>query len=173
MSPITTFFRHHLGASVAGGVTVLALAGGSIAYAATSSGSSPSAHASRPRTNVATTTPSGGAAGGTGKGHKAKHPGVRGTITAVNGDAWTVKTAKGATLMVTITAQTAFGSPKAPSSASSFPLGATVRVVGQRTGTSITATRILAPATPGTTPGAGGSGTTGGAGTTVPSHSPT
>ncbi|MDQ6838587.1 MAG: DUF5666 domain-containing protein [Actinomycetota bacterium] len=150
MPQITRTVRRHVGASIAGGVAVVALAGGGIAYAATSLGPSAPAKASAPATSAPTTTPP---AAGPARGHKTKHPGVRGTVTAVNGDAWTVTTAKGASTMVTITAQTAFGTKQAPSSAASFPVGTKVRVVGQSTGASITATRIVVPKAA----GAGGS----------------
>lgn len=56
-----------------------------------------------------------------------------------------MRTAKGTSVTVNVTPQTAFGTKKVPSSASSFPVGAIVRVVGKQTGTAITATRILAP----------------------------
>ncbi|MDQ2729232.1 MAG: DUF5666 domain-containing protein [Actinomycetota bacterium] len=164
MGQTTSLIRRHVGAAIASGVAVLALAGGGIAYAATSPGSSAPAKASPPPT----TAPAAGAHGSAsahGAGTtKTKHPGLRGTVTAVNGGAWTVKTAKGVSMTVTVTPQTVFGTKKAPSSASSFPVGSTVRVVGQRTGTTITATRIIAPKP------AGGSttGTTGASATAAP-----
>ncbi len=154
MGQTTSLIRRHMGAAVASGVAVVVLAGGGIAYAVTSSGSSGPAKAALPPVSApATTTPpargaSGKAAAG---GTNAKHPGVRGTVTAVNGGVWTVKTVKGDSVSVTVTPQTTFGTKQAPGSASSFPVGTTVRVDGQRTGTSITAIRILAPKSAGST----------------------
>ncbi|MGI8751107.1 MAG: DUF5666 domain-containing protein [Acidimicrobiales bacterium] len=139
MGQTTSFIRRHVGAAVASGVAVVALAGGGIAYAATSSGSSAPAKASPPPASAPASS------GTHGSKAKAKHPGVRGTVTAVSGGAWTVKTAKGVSMTVTVTPQTTFGTKKAPSSATSFPVGSTVRVSGQQNGTSITATRITAP----------------------------
>lgn len=153
MGQTTSFIRRHARACITSGVAVAALAGGGVAYAATSSGPAP-AQASHPPASASTPATggpaSGGGTAGRGAGHaggatKAKHPGVRGTVTAVNGGTWTVKTAKGVSMNVTVTPQTAFGTKQAPSSAASFPVGATIRVVGQRSGTTITATRIVAP----------------------------
>ena len=149
MGTTTSFIRGHIGAAIASGVAVVALAGGGIAYAVTASGSPAPASASRPSASTpATTAPHGasGASGAGGAGHaRAKHPGVRGTVAAVNGGTWTVKITKGATISVTVNPQTAFGTKKAPATASSFPVGTLVRVEGQRAGTSITAARIVAP----------------------------
>jgi hypothetical protein len=74
--------------------------------------------------------------------------GVRGQITEENGSTWTVTTATGRAITVTLNGQTAFGTKAAPGTAAQFPVGAQVRVTGTRTGTAITATRIATPRTP-------------------------
>jgi len=73
---------------------------------------------------------------------------VRGTISAENANTWTIATAKGADYTVAISPTTAFGPKKAPASAQSFPVGSRVVVIGERTGTTINATRIVAPRHP-------------------------
>jgi hypothetical protein len=50
---------------------------------------------------------------------------------------------------VVITGQTAFGTKAAPATAAQFPVGAPVRVAGSRNGTTVTATRVAAPAATG------------------------
>jgi Domain of unknown function (DUF5666) len=81
--------------------------------------------------------------------------GVRGQITAETGSTWTVTNAKGRAFTVTVDPQTMFGTAAAPAAAAQFPVGTTVRVLGSRTGTAVTATRIaLAKSTRGSTPSA-------------------
>jgi hypothetical protein len=79
-------------------------------------------------------------------------------VTAINGGTWTVTTAKGVAVTVHVTAATSFGTPKAPSSPSAFTVGEQVVVLGTRSKTTVTATRIAeapvartAPTTPTTT----------------------
>lgn len=143
MSTITRFSRRHVRALSVAGVAVLALGGGGIAYATTTSGgiehpSTPAVAA--PPATTSTTAPAGAA--GRGKG---RHHGVRGTVTAISGDHWTVTTAKGQALTVIVNAQTTYGTKAAPSSAGAFPVGSRVAVVGPRRGTTVTATRISMP----------------------------
>ncbi|HEY4007604.1 MAG TPA: hypothetical protein VGM60_20815 [Pseudonocardia sp.] len=73
---------------------------------------------------------------------KKPHQATVGQVTGENGGTWTMTTAKGETLSVTLTPATKFGTPKAPATAQSFPVGTRVRVVGKRTDTTITANRI-------------------------------
>ncbi len=68
--------------------------------------------------------------------------GVRGQITAETATSWTVANAKGKAFTVTISPQTAFGTKAAPATAAQFPVGTTVRVIGTRSGSTVTATRI-------------------------------
>ncbi|MCD2195185.1 DUF5666 domain-containing protein [Actinomycetospora endophytica] len=85
---------------------------------------------------------------------------VSGKITAEQGSTWTVLGTDGQTTTVQITAATRFGRLHQQSSAAQFPVGASVRVLGQPQGTTITARRVLPPLatrpteTPTATPGA-------------------
>ncbi len=99
-----------------------------------------------------------GAGGGTGSGAgKPKHPRVRGTLTAVSGDTWTIRSAKSGVITVTITPATRFGSPKVPAKRSDFAVGDPVVVVSTATGSSVTAVRVAAPQPHGaSSPGAAG-----------------
>lgn len=147
MNPIIRYTRRHLRAATAAGVAVVALGGGGIAYAATTSGGSSSpAPAAAPAPATTTAPP---AKAGHGAGH---HHGARGTVTAINGGTWTIATAKGATLTVTVDAQTMFGTRATPSTASAFAVGSRVAVTGTRQGTTIAATRIAVPKARQTTP---------------------
>lgn len=91
---------------------------------------------------------------------------VRGTIDSVSGSTWKLSTDNGRTLTVKLTASTRFGHPGAEGgSASDFATGDEVIVVGTRSGSTLTATRVLRladfplrpPSTPGppATPGSG------------------
>ncbi|HEY0816813.1 MAG TPA: hypothetical protein VGE11_26350, partial [Pseudonocardia sp.] len=84
----------------------------------------------------------------------AQGKGVRGQITAETGSTWTVMTAKGRAFTVTLNPQTAFGTAASPGAAAQFPVGTTVRVVGSRTGTTVTATRIAPAKSAGAPPSA-------------------
>jgi len=87
-----------------------------------------------------------GAGGSTGSGAgKPKHPRLRGTLTAVSGDTWTMRSAKSGVITVTITPATRFGSPKVPAKRSDFAVGDPVVVVSTSTGLSVTAVRVAAP----------------------------
>jgi hypothetical protein len=148
-----SFLRRHAGASITAGVAVAALAGGGIAYAATSPGTSstvtPPAAAAPTTTAPPTSTTTGGQGGGKAGGAQRRATGARGTITAVTGSTWTLRTVRGLTVTVTITPQTKFGTPKAPATAASFPVGAPATIVGQRTGPrALTATRVVVPRQP-------------------------
>ena len=68
--------------------------------------------------------------------------GVRGQITAETATSWTVTTAKGKAFTVTVSPQTVFGTKAAAATAAQFPVGTAVRVTGQRTGATVSATRI-------------------------------
>ncbi|CAM5281020.1 DUF5666 domain-containing protein [Leifsonia shinshuensis] len=68
---------------------------------------------------------------------------VRGTVTKISGSTWTVQTQRGATLTVVTSSATAYGAPGQTQKASDFAAGDEVIVVGARTGTTVTALRIL------------------------------
>lgn len=76
------------------------------------------------------------------KSAKPAHHGVRGSITAISGDSWTVRSPKGAGVTVTINSSTAFGTAKKPQQASDFAVGDNIVVVGTRNGSTVTATRV-------------------------------
>ena len=95
---------------------------------------------------------------------KKPHQGTVGQVTAENGGTWTLTTAEGETLSVTLTPATKFGTSKAPATAQSFPVGTRIRVVGKRTDTTIAANRIVqakaknatsSPSTPSSAPSTG------------------
>ncbi len=94
------------------------------------------------------------------KGQAGQRP-TRATIVSEASTSWTVRTMQGKTVTITITPQTQFGTKKAPASRSQFPVGKQIAVIGQQSGTGITATRIRvpqqkkpagAPATPSSSP---------------------
>ncbi|WP_434316890.1 DUF5666 domain-containing protein [Leifsonia sp. P73] len=75
---------------------------------------------------------------------KQKHThGTVGTVTALSGGSWTIQSAAGATVTVTVDSATAFGTAKKPATASSFAVGDRVGVIGARSGDTVTATRIV------------------------------
>jgi hypothetical protein len=117
-----------------------ALAGAAAAAALSVAACSPS-----PANTATPATPAPGAPPAT-----KHHPyALRGTISAENGNTWTVNTAKGAAYTINISPSTAFGTKKAPATAQSFQVGSQVVVRGPRTGTTVEATRIAtAPAKP-------------------------
>jgi hypothetical protein len=70
---------------------------------------------------------------------------IRATIVSEVGSAWTVRTANGATVNVSITAQTQFGRPKLAADAAQFPVGSQVIITGTLANGSATAIRVIAP----------------------------
>lgn len=85
--------------------------------------------------------------------------GIAGQISAMNGSSWTVTTARGVAYTVNLTPTTTFGSQAVPATQSQFTTGERVRVIGQPSDKTVTATRIVAAhaATP-TQPGAPAAG---------------
>lgn len=79
--------------------------------------------------------------------HAARHA-TRATIVSESGGTWTVKTKAGATIAVTITPQTEFGTKTAPATASQFRAGSAVIITGTVSQTVITATRVVAAKPP-------------------------
>ena len=73
---------------------------------------------------------------------------------ASSGSTWTVRTAKGDTVTVDITPQTAFGTPKVPATQSQFAVGTQVVITGTVNNGTATATRVMAPKATAPTPAA-------------------
>ena len=82
---------------------------------------------------------------------KRDHRGIAGQISAMNGSIWTVTTARGVAYTVNLTPTTAFGSKAAPETQSQFTTGERIRVLGQPSDKTVTATRVVAAPARGTT----------------------
>ena len=67
---------------------------------------------------------------------------MRGTVTAEDGDTWTVKTEKGDTLTVTISGDTKFGTAKEPADKAKFTVNSKVIVTGKNSDGKVEARRI-------------------------------
>ncbi|HEX3460309.1 MAG TPA: hypothetical protein VHT49_05360 [Acidimicrobiales bacterium] len=148
MAKINALFRsHRLVAQVA--VAVIALGAGiGVGF-----GISDLAGSASPVADPTPTTPTTAPLAtpkGTGQGNQ---QGVRGQITAENGSTWTVLSRSGKTVTIEVTASTQFGTKARPSSASQFVTGSQVAAIGTRSGTTVTATRVVVPAAAGTTGG--------------------
>lgn len=82
---------------------------------------------------------------------------VRGTVTRISGDSWTVESRNGTRLTIETTSSTAYGVPGSSERASDFGEGDEIIVVGDRSGDTVTAARILKlddfPLRPPSTPG--------------------
>lgn len=99
-----------------------------------------------PAAASATTPPAAGSASPGPAPHRS--PTVRGQLTALVGDTWTVSPTTGTTITVAVGAQTTFGTAKTPLGRDRFTVGTQVAVIGSLTGDTVTARRIiLAPAT--------------------------
>ena len=68
---------------------------------------------------------------------------VRGSVTKIDGSTWAITTARGASLTIETSSSTAYGAPGQTQKASDFAVGDEVIVVGERSGTTVTASRIL------------------------------
>ncbi|WP_433862430.1 hypothetical protein [Streptomyces sp. L7] len=68
---------------------------------------------------------------------------VSGTVTQIAGSTWTITTQRGVTLTVDTSSSTAYGAPGQTQKASDFAVGDQVIVVGTRSGSTVTAIRIL------------------------------
>lgn len=80
-------------------------------------------------------------------------PSVRGEITAIKGDTWSLTATDGSKITVTLTAQTVFGTGQAPADRAQFTVGTTVAITGPRGADTVTANRIIMPiARPSATP---------------------
>lgn len=120
------------------------IAGVGIGVGVAASGDDSTSRANSPGAPSSTTSGSPGT-GNSQNGKKGRQQGTRGTITAESGSTWTLQTDQGKTVQVTITADTKFGTQKAPASKTDFPVGTTVAVlVKPGTGT-MTAARVRMP----------------------------
>ncbi|MFE4950317.1 hypothetical protein ACFQ9V_09425 [Leifsonia sp. NPDC056665] len=68
---------------------------------------------------------------------------VRGTVTQISSASWTITTQRGATLTVETSSSTLYGAPGQTQKASDFAVGDEVIIVGTRSGSTVTALRIL------------------------------
>ena len=133
--------RHAIGVGTAAAVLAVIVVAGGTAW-----GVSAAVASTQPATVVpaAANTAAHGTASHRKKAHakRAEH-GAVGTLTAVNGDTWTIKAASGKTLTVTLSSSTAFGTKKTPATRDSFTTGSRIGVLGKRTGDTVAATRIV------------------------------
>ncbi|MDR6971064.1 DUF5666 domain-containing protein [Leifsonia shinshuensis] len=137
------FVRRHAVAVaiVAAVLAVIVVAGGtawgvSAAVASTQTASAPM----KPTVHAAGTKASARKAAAS---KHAKAHAVRGTITAISGDSWTVRSASGKTATVKLDSATTFGTKKTPATRDSFAVGDRIGVLGTRSGTTVTAKKIV------------------------------
>ncbi len=124
--------------AVGGGIGIGALTSGSSTGIQTASATSPTTIS--PTSNAPAANGASSNATGSGVTAKATHRrGVRGTITAIDGDTWTVQTAAGRSVTVTINSSTKYGPQVTPGS---LVVGSKVVVIGPRVGTTITAVHV-------------------------------
>lgn len=146
--------KHHLVRAGLILVAVLAVAGavgGGYAWGHSASPSSGTVAQSAPATSPPSTPKA--ATKGNKTANKSKEPAAHGQLTAINGDSWTVQTAKAGVVTVTVNGSTKFGTEKKPGARTDFTVGSQVAVTGTKSGDTITATRIvLAPPKPSATP---------------------
>jgi hypothetical protein len=139
---LRSYLSRHRRLTITVGVAMVLALGGGVAYAAIGGNQSSATATVSPTT--ATAPPTSGnpssAASGIRRGHI-----VRGTVTGISGNVWTVKTRAGASVAVQITNTTKFGNKSGPSASTSFAVGDQVRVTGRLTATStFVATRVVA-----------------------------
>ena len=132
-----------LARSIAAGVAVIAIGGGTYGIvAATSSSAAASSSASTP----ASTSParSGPASGGGGSNARSGPAagGTVGTVSSVSASGFTVKTATGQKATIDETSATTYQKGTAPASASIVTTGESVLVLGTTDSTTITATQV-------------------------------
>jgi hypothetical protein len=133
--PQPSFWQRYKAALLAGGLVLALLIGGlvwAVAASSTSAATPPAPSSS---------APTSGAAKAKGK----DRPVIRGTVTAEDGDTWTVKTDKGDTVQVTISDATKFGTVKEPIDKAKITLNSKVIVTGKNTDGKVDAHRIRLP----------------------------
>lgn len=135
----TSFLRRHaVGLSIAAAALAIVVVAGGTAWgvsAAVAGGDS----AAPATMSTAVHAKKGGAASAKLK----RSHGTLGTLTAMSGDTWTIQSAAGATVTVTVGSSTTFGTAKKPTTVSSFAVGDRIGVIGARSGDSITAARVV------------------------------
>lgn len=139
MSKLGAFFHEHLGAAIAAVSMAVVIVGGILVLTLLGNGGSSTVSTTTP-TTATTVAPHASTGGGAAK----RGQGVRGTITAINGNTWTVQSASGVTVTVEVGPNTAFGTKAKPLSPSDFAVGDRVVVVGSRDKTTVVASRITA-----------------------------
>lgn len=150
-TPAPRPFLRRRSTMIVGGVAIAAAAvGGGVAVAAAfSDGTSTAGHALPADSASPSSGTSAGGTGQSGQGGKAgkQHgaKGTRGVVLTESGATWTIRTADGKTITVKITAQTHYGTKKAPAQAGAFHTGSTVVVIGPQANGTITAKRIATP----------------------------
>ncbi len=148
--------RRHVGAALAAGGFLLLVAGVGVGWAIGSSTSSTSSNQVSTATSTApavslpptstdrpATPPKGSGPQVSSQPEQPVRTAVIGRLTGVTGSTWTLTSSAGATMTVSITPQTLFGTKKVPAAQSQFAVGQTVRITGEVTGSTITAQRIV------------------------------
>ena len=143
-----------LAGSIAAGVAVIAIGGGTYGIvAATSSGAAASSSAS---TQASTSPATSGPASAGGDSNARSGPaagGTVGTVSSVSASGFTVKTATGQKAAIDETSATTYQKGTAPASASTVTTGESVLVLGTTDSTTITATQVtVQPAGSGSAP---------------------
>jgi phosphoribosylformylglycinamidine (FGAM) synthase-like enzyme len=80
---------------------------------------------------------------GTGAAKQKHSHGTVGTVTTMSDGTWTLQSAAGTPIIVSVGSATTFGTTKKPATESSFAVGDRVGVLGARSGDTVTATRIV------------------------------
>ncbi|MFE4951990.1 DUF5666 domain-containing protein [Leifsonia sp. NPDC056665] len=133
-----SFFRRHaIGLSIAAAAVAIVVVAGGTAWGVSA------AIAGGDSTAPAAMSTAAHAKKGAISAKQKRAHGTVGTVTAMSGGTWTIQSAAGATVTVTVDSTTAFGTAKKPDSASAFAIGDRVGVIGARSGDSVTATRIV------------------------------
>lgn len=130
--------RHAVGLSIAAAALAVVVVAGGTAWGV--SAAVGQADAAAPASMSTAVHAKKGTTGVVGRNHDRA---AVGTVTAMSGGTWTIQSAAGATVSVTVDSSTAFGTAKKPADASSFAVGDRIGVVGTRVGDSVTATRIV------------------------------
>jgi hypothetical protein len=129
--------------SIAAGVAVIAIGGGTYGIvAATSSGAAASSSASTPATTSPATSGPASAGGGSNARSGPAAGGTVGTVSSVSASGFTVKTATGQKATIDETSATTYRKGTAPASASTVTTGESVLVLGTTDSTTITATQV-------------------------------
>ena len=127
-----SFWQRYKAALLAGGLVLVLLIAGLVWVVAASSTSDTSQPAAPPPPTSSAKTKD--------------RPVTRGTVTAEDGDTWTIKTDRGDTVSVTITDQTKFGTVREPVDKARITVNSKVIVTGKDTDGKVEARRIrLAP----------------------------